>query len=69
MTSVRTSTSAAVDAFENNAQMAVLSRSTAEAGVPTLQTSVWDARTSTSAGSTMSTRPLDFAAANASACR
>ena len=31
----------AVDAFENNAQMAVLSRSTAEAGVPTLQTSVW----------------------------
>ena len=31
----------AVDAFENNAQMAVLSRSTMEAGVPTLQTSVW----------------------------
>ncbi|HWS47611.1 MAG TPA: hypothetical protein VN636_17250 [Acidimicrobiia bacterium] len=31
----------AVDAFENNAQMAVLSRSTAEANVPTLQTSVW----------------------------
>ena len=31
----------AVDAFENNAQMAVLSRSTADAGVPTLQTSVW----------------------------
>ena len=31
----------AVDAFQNNAQMAVLSRSTAEAGVPTLQTSVW----------------------------
>ena len=31
----------AVDAFENNAQMAVLSRSTAEAGEPTLQTSVW----------------------------
>jgi lipoate-protein ligase A len=31
----------AVDAFENNAQMAVLSRSTAEAGVPTLQTSIW----------------------------
>jgi lipoate---protein ligase len=31
----------AVDAFENNAQMAVLSRSTAEAGVPTLQMSVW----------------------------
>jgi len=31
----------AVDAFENNAQMAVLSRSPAEAGVPTLQTSVW----------------------------
>jgi len=31
----------AVDAFENNAQMAVLSRSTAEAERPTLQTSVW----------------------------
>jgi lipoate-protein ligase A len=31
----------AVDAFENNAQMAVLSRSTMEAAVPTLQTSVW----------------------------
>jgi lipoate-protein ligase A len=31
----------AVDAFENNAQMAVLSRSTAEAGIPTVQTSVW----------------------------
>ena len=31
----------AVDAFENNAQMAVLSRSTAEADIPTLQTSVW----------------------------
>jgi lipoate-protein ligase A len=31
----------AVDAFENNAQMAVLSRSTAEQGRPTLQTSVW----------------------------
>lgn len=31
----------AVDAFENNAQMAVLSRSTAEQGMPTLQTSVW----------------------------
>ncbi len=31
----------AVDAFENNAQMAVLSRSTAEADAPTLQTSVW----------------------------
>lgn len=31
----------AVDAFENNAQMAVLSRSTAERGRPTLQTSVW----------------------------
>jgi lipoate-protein ligase A len=31
----------AVDAFENNAQMAVLSRSTVESGVPTLQTSVW----------------------------
>ena len=30
-----------VDAFENNAQMAVLSRSTAESGIPTLQTSVW----------------------------
>lgn len=31
----------AVDAFANNAQMAVLARSTAEAGRPTLQTSVW----------------------------
>ena len=31
----------AVDAFENNAQMAVLARSTAEANRPTLQTSVW----------------------------
>jgi lipoate-protein ligase A len=31
----------AVDAFENNAQMAVLARSTAEANKPTLQTSVW----------------------------
>jgi lipoate---protein ligase len=31
----------AVDAFTNNAQMAVLARSTAEAGRPTLQTSVW----------------------------
>jgi lipoate-protein ligase A len=31
----------AVDAFENNAQMAVLSRSTADGGVPILQTSVW----------------------------
>jgi lipoate---protein ligase len=31
----------AVDAFENNAQMAVLARSTAEASRPTLQTSVW----------------------------
>ncbi len=33
----------AVDPFENNAQMAVLTRSTAEAGRPTLQTSVWGA--------------------------
>ena len=31
----------AVDAFTNNAQMAVLARSTAESGRPTLQTSVW----------------------------
>jgi lipoate-protein ligase A len=31
----------AVDAFENNAQMAVLSRSTADGGRPILQTSVW----------------------------
>jgi lipoate-protein ligase A len=31
----------AVDAFQNNAQMAVLSRSTAEGGRPILQTSVW----------------------------
>jgi lipoate-protein ligase A len=31
----------AVDAFQNNAQMAVLSRSTAEQRMPTLQTSVW----------------------------
>ena len=31
----------AVDAFANNAQMAVLARSTAESGRPTLQTSVW----------------------------
>jgi lipoate-protein ligase A len=31
----------AVDAFTNNAQMAVLARSTAESGQPTLQTSVW----------------------------
>jgi lipoate-protein ligase A len=31
----------AVDAFTNNAQMAVLARSTAEVGRPTLQTSVW----------------------------
>ena len=31
----------AVDAFENNAQMAVLSRSTREQRVPILQTSVW----------------------------
>jgi lipoate-protein ligase A len=31
----------AVDAFENNAQMRVLSRSTAEQGVPILQTSMW----------------------------
>jgi len=31
----------AVDAFENNAQMAVLSRSTVDGGMPTLQTSVW----------------------------
>lgn len=33
----------AVDAFENNAQMAVLARSTAERGEPILQTSVWGA--------------------------
>jgi lipoate-protein ligase A len=31
----------AVDAFTNNAQMAVLARSTADSGIPTLQTSVW----------------------------
>ena len=31
----------AVDAFENNAQMAVLSRSTVDGGKPILQTSVW----------------------------
>jgi lipoate-protein ligase A len=31
----------AVDAFENNAQMAVLSRSASDRGVPILQTSVW----------------------------
>jgi lipoate---protein ligase len=31
----------AVDAFENNAQMAVLSRSAREGGVPIFQTSVW----------------------------
>ena len=31
----------AVDAFQNNAQMAVLARSTAESQRPTLQTSVW----------------------------
>ncbi len=31
----------AVDAFQNNAQMAVLARSTAESGRPTLQASVW----------------------------
>jgi lipoate---protein ligase len=31
----------AVDAFENNAQMAVLSRSASDSGVPILQTSVW----------------------------
>jgi lipoate---protein ligase len=31
----------AVDAFTNNAQMAVLARSTADSGRPTLQTSVW----------------------------
>ena len=31
----------AVDAFENNAQMAVLSRSTVDGGTPILQTSVW----------------------------
>jgi lipoate---protein ligase len=33
----------AVDAFENNAQMAVLARSTSDAGQPILQTSVWGA--------------------------
>jgi lipoate---protein ligase len=33
----------AVDAFENNAQMAVLARSTSDAGMPILQTSVWGA--------------------------
>jgi lipoate---protein ligase len=33
----------AVDAFENNAQMAVLARSTREQGAPILQTSVWGA--------------------------
>jgi lipoate-protein ligase A len=32
-----------VDAFENNAQMAVLARSATDAGQPTLQTSVWGA--------------------------
>ncbi len=31
----------AVDAFENNAQMAVLSRSASDSGIPILQTSVW----------------------------
>ena len=31
----------AVDAFENNAQMAVLSRSSSDSGTPILQTSVW----------------------------
>lgn len=31
----------AVDAFENNAQMAVLSRSASDSGVPILQSSVW----------------------------
>ncbi|HEY7440123.1 MAG TPA: hypothetical protein VIC35_12085 [Acidimicrobiia bacterium] len=31
----------AVDAFQNNAQMAVLSRSASDSGVPILQTSVW----------------------------
>jgi lipoate---protein ligase len=31
----------AVDAFQNNAQMAVLARSTADAGRPIIQTSVW----------------------------
>jgi lipoate-protein ligase A len=33
----------AVDAFENNAQMAVLARSTSDAAQPILQTSVWGA--------------------------
>ncbi len=33
----------AVDAFENNAQMAVLARSVTDAAQPTLQTSVWGA--------------------------
>jgi lipoate-protein ligase A len=33
----------AVDAFENNAQMAVLARSATDAGQPILQTSVWGA--------------------------
>jgi lipoate---protein ligase len=33
----------AVDAFQNNAQMAVLARSVSEAGVAALQTSVWGA--------------------------
>src|SRR5262245_53472242 len=32
-----------VDAFENNAQMAVLARSTSDAAQPILQTSVWGA--------------------------
>ena len=32
-----------VDAFENNAQMAVLARSATDAGQPILQTSVWGA--------------------------
>lgn len=32
----------AVDAFENNAQMAVLARSTTDAAQPVLQTSVWE---------------------------
>jgi lipoate-protein ligase A len=33
----------AVDAFQNNAQMAVLARSASDAGIPILQTSVWGA--------------------------
>jgi len=59
----------AVDAFQNNAQMAVLSRSTMEAGVPTLQTAVGTHAPQTSAGSDDVTRHSISRRASGSACR